>query len=63
MCYYMSESPLNESKGDLRMKHWCLYLHSSFPFCCCFSQDYAIKAEIISSYYHLSLEHQNKKNI
>ncbi len=24
-------SPLNESKEELRMKQWCLYLHNSFP--------------------------------
>ena len=30
-----------------------------FPF----FQDYAVKAEIICSYYQLSLEDQNKKNI
>ena len=28
-----------------------------------FFEDYAIKAEIIWSYYHLSLEDQNKKNV
>ena len=24
--------PLNESNEELRMKQWCLYFHSSFPF-------------------------------
>ncbi len=54
-----ANSPLNESNEELRMKQWCLYLHSSFPF----FQDYAIRAEIIWSYYHLSSEDQNKKNV
>ncbi len=52
-------SPLNKSNEELKMKQWCLYLHSSFSF----FQDYAIKAEIIWSYYHLSSEDQNKKNV
>ena len=43
---YGANGPLNESNKELRMKQWCLYLHSSFPF----FQDYAIKAEIIGSY-------------
>ena len=60
VCYYMEQiAHLNESNEELRMKQWCLYLHSSFPF----FQDYATKAEIIWSYYHLSSEDQNKKNI
>ena len=49
MCYYMEQ---------IAHCHWTkLYLHSSFPF----FQDYAIKAEIIWSYYHLSSEDQNKR--
>ena len=50
---------LNKSNEELRMKQWCLYLHGSFPF----FQDYAVKAEVIWSAYHLSLEDQNKKNV
>ena len=52
-------SPLNESNEELRLKQGCLYLHSSFPF----FRDYTIKAEIIWSYYYLSSEDQNKKNV
>ena len=51
-----ANSPLNE---ELRLKQQYLYLHSSFRF----FQDYAINAEIIWSYYHLSSEDQNKKNV
>ena len=36
---------LNKSNEELRMKQWCLYLHSSFPF----FQDIAIKVDIIWS--------------
>ena len=53
-----SENGTNE---ELRMKQWCLYLHSSFPGF--FSQDYAIKAEVIWSYYHLSSEDQIKNKV
>ena len=53
----------NESNEELKMKQ-CLYLHTSFPFfVCLFCQDYATKAEIHLSYYHLSSEDQNKKNV
>ena len=48
LSFAIIRSPLNESKEELRMKQWCLYLYSSFPF----FQDCAIKAEIIWSYYH-----------
>ena len=58
MCYYKDQITHTKNE-ELRMKQWCLYLHSSFPF----FQDYAIKAEIIYSYYHLSSEDQNKKNV
>ena len=53
-----ANSPLNESNEELRIKQWCLCLHGAFPF----FQDYAIKAEIICSYYHLSLEDKKTKN-
>ena len=56
---YGANSPLNESSEELRMKQWCLYLHTSFTF----FQDYAIKAEIIWSYCRLTLEDPNKKNV
>ena len=61
MCYYkeQSHSPLNESNKELRMKQCCLYLHILFHF----FVDYAIKVEIIWSYYHLPSEDQNKKNV
>ena len=49
---------MNESNEELRMDSGVLDFHS----CLCF-QDYAIKAEIIGSYYHLSSEDQNKKNV
>ena len=39
-----------------------VFISSQF-FSIFFSQDYAIKAEIVWSYYHLSLEDQNKKNV
>jgi len=39
------------------MKQWYLYLQSSFPF----FRDYAIKEEIIWSYYHLSSEDKKEK--
>ena len=55
---YGANSPLNESSEELRMKQWCLYLHTFTFF-----QDYAIKAEIIWSYCCLTLEDQNKKNV
>ena len=50
---------VNGTNEELRMKQWCLYLHSSFPF----FQDYAIKAEVIWSYYHLSSEDQIKNKV
>ena len=43
---------MNESNEELNMKQWCFFS---------FFQDYAIKAEIIWSYYHLFSEDQNKK--
>ena len=52
---------VNGTNEEMRMKQWCLYLHSSFSVF--FSQDYAIKAEVIWSYYHLSSEDQNKNNV
>ena len=58
-----ANSPQNESNEELRMKQWCLDLHSSFPLFSFLSQDYAINAEIIWTYYHLSSEDQNKKNV
>ena len=50
---------MNESNEELRMKQWCLYLHSSFPF----FQDYVFKAEIIWSYYHLSSEDKKEESL
>ena len=49
---------LNEIHEELRMKQWCLYLHSSFSFV----QYYAIKAEIGLELQPFISEDQNKKN-
>ena len=49
---------MNESNEKLRTKLF-LYLHSSIPY----FQDYAIKAQIVWSYYHLSSEDQNKEHL
>ena len=56
MCYYIScARPLNESNEELRMKQWCLYLHSSFPF-------FKIMQSKRQSYYHyLSSEDKKEK--
>jgi len=60
MCYYMEQI----AHWMKAMKNWewnnGVYI---FIVLSRFFQDYAIKAEIIWIYYHLSSEDQNKKNI
>ena len=51
-CDIIANSPLNESNKELRMKLWCFF--SFFP-------DYAIKAELIWCYYHLSSEDKKEE--
>ena len=52
MCYFMEQNQQraeNETVPGIYISH--------------FFQDYAIKSETIGSYYHLSSEDQNKKNV
>ena len=49
-------SPLNESNEELRMKQWCLYLHSSFPF-----SRLRHQSRDNLSYYHLSSEGKKER--
>ena len=51
-----------ERKQQRTENETVVFISSSF-FSNFFSQDYAIKAEIIWSYYHLFSEDQNKKNV